>query len=100
MRGWVMGLFDWVEVGLGDKNLLPSWYTGSFSVTIGQAVESIFGGSTERIFGTDATLVVDLEDMLLERLAHALPTTTALLGGTGGYVEFVYGSNTTATFIG
>lgn len=96
-----MSLLDWVEVGglSAHKELMPVM-KGSFGVTIGDAVAGFFGARHAHIFGGELKLVCDPEDMVLGKLEHYLPLTTALLGGVGGQTTFVYGSNTSATYVG
>jgi hypothetical protein len=95
-----MSVWDWVECGLIDKHIELPAMTGSFGVTIGDAVAGFFGARHTHIFGADVKLVADPEDLLLGQLEHALPLVTALLGGVGGNVTFCYGTNLTATYMG
>lgn len=95
-----MSVWDWVECGLIDKHVELPAMTGSFGVTIGDAVAGFFGARHTHIFGADIKLVADPEDLLLGQLEHALPLVTALLGGVGGNVTFCYGTNLTATYMG
>lgn len=96
-----MSLLDIVEaVGEGtNKTLIPNM-TGSFNVTIGDAVAGIFGARHTHIYGGEIKLVCDPEDFLLGQVAHKIPTISALLGGIGGQATFVYAQNTSATYGG
>lgn len=93
-----MSILDWVNVGMhrGDKSI-PE-FNGSFAVTIGNMVQGIYGSRHVDIFGTDARLVCDIEDMLLSLIP--LPTLRALVEGVGGSAAFIYGQNATATYKG
>ena len=98
-----MGLFDWVATGLLDKDIETPGFTGTYGTTMGDAVAGFFGSRHAHVFGPDVKLVCDIEDMIMTHGlegALKLPFLTALLAGVGGNVTFVYGSNTTATYVG
>ena len=96
-----MSLLDIVEaVGEGThKELIPGM-TGSFNVTIGDAVAGFYGSRHTHIFGGEIKLVCDPEDLLMGKIAHYLPLTSALLAGIGGNATFVYAQNTTMIYGG
>ncbi len=91
-----MPFFDWLEAG----GIRPSWFKGSYNVTIGDVLNGTFGAGHTHIFGADVKLVCDPEDLLVGQLEKVLPLTSALLSGVGGATTFVYGANTSATYVG
>jgi hypothetical protein len=95
-----MSVWDWVETGLANNHVELPAMTGSFGVTIGDAVSGFFGARHTHIFGPDIKLVADPEDMLMGKLEHFLPGVAQLLAGVGGNVTFCYGTNLTATYVG
>jgi len=95
-----MSLFDWVEGGLAAYGVELPAYKGSYSSTMGDVLSTYFGARHSHIFGADIKLLCDPEDMLLGKLADALPVFTSLLAGVGGNCTFVYGSNIAATYVG
>lgn len=95
-----MSVWDWVEVGMQDHGVEIDGMKGSLSLTAGDAVGGYFGARHAHVFGSDIKLVCDPEDMLWGKLEHYLPGVAAVLGGIGGNVTFVYGSNITATYVG
>lgn len=91
-----MPFFDWVELcGCHPEN-----FKGSCSVTVGDALSGYFGARHTHIFGPEIKMVCDLEDMTLGQLDECIPLVSALALGVGGNVTWVYGSNTTATYVG
>lgn len=96
-----MSLLDIVEaVGEGThKEIIPGM-KGSFNVTIGDAVSGFYGSRHTHIFGADIKLVCDPEDLLMGKVAHYLPLTSALLAGIGGNATFVYAQNTNMIYGG
>ena len=93
-----MSIWDWVDVGLASKKASLTKYKGSYNVTAGTALGAYFGGRHTHVFGADVRVVVDPE----EQLFRALPTPKipALLSGLTSNAAFVYGSSTSATYIG
>ncbi|OAI41315.1 hypothetical protein AYO40_03405 [Planctomycetaceae bacterium SCGC AG-212-D15] len=108
-----MGVFDWIQSGKRgatgsdlafgtDDQGKPIAYSGSFSLTIGNGITSLFGTRHTHIFGPEIKMVTDIEDML-GTLVSPIPGMTALttlLSGIGGNVTFCYGTNITATYVG
>ncbi len=92
-----MGIWDWVQTGIGIHNPSPSSFKGSYKVTVGTGLLSFMGGRHTHVFGPDARLVVDPEELLDQFLP---PWLTALTSGLCGNATFVYGTNTTATYVG
>ena len=95
-----MSVWEWVETGLINNDKSIPAMTGSFNVTIGDALNGIFGAQHNHIFGSYVNLICDPEDMLLGQLDKCLPVVSALLGGIGGNTVFTYGSSTAATYVG
>jgi hypothetical protein len=95
-----MGALDWLDVGLQDHHVEADWWKGSFSVTMGDALLGTFGSYNSHTFGSQITLVADPEEILFGKIAEAIPLVSALVGGIGGSTTFVYGSTTTATYLG
>lgn len=92
-----MPFFDWLEL----CGVHPKWFKGSVSSTVGDALFGFFGARHTHIFGPDIKLVCDPEDMLVGSfLEEALPLLSALMSGIGGNANFVYGGNTSATYVG
>lgn len=92
-----MPTFDWLEL----CGVRPKEFKGSVNVTVGDALLGFFGARHTHVFGPDIKLVCDPEDMLAgSTIEKVLPTVSALLTGIGGNATFVYGSNTTATYVG
>jgi hypothetical protein len=98
-----MGMFDWVAAGLLNKGVETPGFAGTYGTTMGDALAGFFGSRHAHIFGPDVKLVCDIEDIIVTHGVEGglhLPFLAALLAGVGGNVTFVYGSNTTATYIG
>ncbi len=91
-----MPFFDWLEMG----GVHPSWFKGSCNVTVGDALSGTFGASHTHIFGADVKLVCDPEDLVMGRIEKYLPLVSNLLSGMGGCTTWVYGSSTSATYVG
>lgn len=98
-----MSMFDWVAGGLIKAKVETPGFAGSYATTCGDAVAGFFGSRHAHIFGPDVKLVCDIEDMIVTHGIEGglkMPIAAALLAGIGGNVTFVYGSNTTATYVG
>lgn len=93
-----MSVLDWVDLGLHRKGEEIPGFKGSFSVTLGDAVAGVFGARHAHIFGPDVRLVCDIENMIMSKIPlHSL---AGLAEGIGGGAAFIYGQNTTATYVG
>jgi hypothetical protein len=95
-----MSLFDWVELGYAIKGEQVPIFTGSFNVTIGDAVMGFYGARHTHVFGPDVRLVCDPFDMPLGPLTTLLPFVSSLMAGATGNVVFTYGTNLGATYVG
>jgi hypothetical protein len=95
-----MSLFDWVELGYATKGQQVPIFTGSFSVTIGDATMGFYGARDVHVFGPDIRLVCDPLDMMLGPLTTLLPVVSSLMAGATGNVVFTYGTNLGATYVG
>jgi hypothetical protein len=98
-----MSMFDWVAGGLIKLGVETPGFAGSDATTCGDAVAGFYGSRHAHIFGPDVKLVCDIEDMIVTHGIEGglkMPIAAALLAGIGGNVTFVYGSNTTATYVG
>jgi hypothetical protein len=119
-----MGVFDWIGMGesiLGPKNSkIDKELSGSWSVTIGTAIQGNYGTTLQSYYGPYITHCVDtswlglgfLANRFLNELAPGWPIPEgtfsqfggnvlgSLFSGIGGYVTWVYGPNITATYGG
>lgn len=95
-----MGALDWIDVGALSNDKELQWWNGSVVVTMGDALTGVFGSNNNHVFGSYINLIADPEEILLGKVADALPAISALVGGIGGNTTFNYCSTTTATYIG
>jgi hypothetical protein len=117
-----MGVFDWIGdvASLGPKdNKFAKYFTGSWSVTIGTAIQGNYGTTLQSYFGPYITHVVDtslgvgfLVGKYVNELAVGWPfpegtfsqfggnVVGSLFTGIGGYVTWVYGPNITVNYGG
>ncbi len=91
-----MPFFDWLEAG----GVRPEWFSGSFDVKIGDVLSGTFGARHTHVFGPEIKIVCDPEDLLMGRLETYMPLVAGLLSGVGGNATWVYGANTSATYVG
>ena len=93
-----MSLMNFIEMGFSIADADFPEYKGKFDSTIGSEMGFIIGSQYEHIFGGEVKLFCDPVDMIFGGAA-ANPL-AALLLGVGGNVDFCYGSNTSAHYVG
>jgi hypothetical protein len=121
-----MGVFDWIgtgntalqTLGIEDKNSkFSKYFKGSWSVTVGTAIQGNFGTTVQSYYGPYITHVVDtsfggvgfLAGQYLNEI-FPIPVGThnqfdsnvlgSLVFGISGYITWVYGPNITASYGG
>jgi hypothetical protein len=92
-----MSLWDWAQAGIGIADTSIDDYKGSYKVTAGTALSAYFGGRHTHIYGPEVKFVCDPEDVLGQLLP---PWLMAGASGLTSNATFVYGSSTSATYIG
>lgn len=96
-----MSALDWIDIpgACLSTHVIPGM-TGSFNVTIGDAVSGTYGANHSHVYGGDIKLICDPEDWLAGKLSHKLPAVSGALFGIGGNASFVYAQETSALYGG
>ena len=85
--------------GISEKAFMD-WYPGSFSFTLGDEMQSVIGDNYLHVFGSNARLIFDSEELIFGKLIKKMGVFGKALMGISGCVDFIYGGNTSAHYMG